>query len=182
MPTESNATKERKRGSPLRLLLLVFLFVGGAACVALIIASHFVSMISFTPRKPPYPVVDLRFDADIASGTLRMGKTSVAPPNTPYRNNVTAVAGIFKFVDFADDQCGIQSPPMAPYEGWFMQIHLWLPALLLLAAPVYVIVRKTVRYLFFAAPGICYWCGYNLRENVSGVCPECGNPIESQSA
>lgn len=26
-------------------------------------------------------------------------------------------------------------------------------------------------------PGHCRFCGYNLRGNVSGVCPECGEPI-----
>ncbi len=25
-------------------------------------------------------------------------------------------------------------------------------------------------------PGFCHFCGYNLRGNVSGVCPECGTP------
>lgn len=27
-------------------------------------------------------------------------------------------------------------------------------------------------------PGVCISCGYNLTGNVSGVCPECGTPIE----
>ncbi|MCC7293808.1 MAG: hypothetical protein IT449_17250 [Phycisphaerales bacterium] len=26
-------------------------------------------------------------------------------------------------------------------------------------------------------PGHCETCGYNLRANVSGICPECGTPI-----
>ncbi|NOX58816.1 MAG: hypothetical protein GXP29_08160 [Planctomycetes bacterium] len=29
---------------------------------------------------------------------------------------------------------------------------------------------------------ICWACGYNLRGNVSGICPECGKPAYSASA
>jgi predicted amidophosphoribosyltransferase len=28
-------------------------------------------------------------------------------------------------------------------------------------------------------PGLCRFCGYNLTGNVSGVCPECGKPIQN---
>jgi hypothetical protein len=28
--------------------------------------------------------------------------------------------------------------------------------------------------------GRCAWCGYDLTGNTSGVCPECGNPIEKE--
>lgn len=31
-------------------------------------------------------------------------------------------------------------------------------------------------------PGICVACDYNLTGNLSGVCPECGTPIEKNDA
>jgi predicted amidophosphoribosyltransferase len=29
-------------------------------------------------------------------------------------------------------------------------------------------------------PGHCPKCGYNLTGNVSGICPECGTPIQAE--
>ena len=29
-------------------------------------------------------------------------------------------------------------------------------------------------------PNLCIYCSYNLTDNVSGICPECGNPIAPQ--
>jgi len=29
-------------------------------------------------------------------------------------------------------------------------------------------------------PGYCGGCGYNLTGNVSGICPECGRPIDAE--
>ncbi len=31
-------------------------------------------------------------------------------------------------------------------------------------------------------PGHCHHCGYDLTGNVSGVCPECGRPVDSKAA
>lgn len=31
------------------------------------------------------------------------------------------------------------------------------------------------------AQGICHMCGYNLTGNVSGVCPECGEPVGTKA-
>lgn len=30
-----------------------------------------------------------------------------------------------------------------------------------------------------AAKGLCTRCGYSLRGNVSGICPECGTPVRT---
>ncbi len=39
-------------------------------------------------------------------------------------------------------------------------------------------VRRRMRH----RRGLCAKCGYNLTGNVSGVCPECGTPIEQAEA
>jgi predicted amidophosphoribosyltransferase len=31
-------------------------------------------------------------------------------------------------------------------------------------------------------PGHCQKCGYDLTGNVSGICPECGTPVEREGS
>lgn len=52
-------------------------------------------------------------------------------------------------------------------------IPLWLP-LVLFAAPALVGWWRRCRHM---PPGLCRRCRYDLRENASGRCPECGTPI-----
>jgi len=53
--------------------------------------------------------------------------------------------------------------------GWIVAIPLWAPFVLCLvvAALAHLRARKP-------APGACRKCGYDLTENVTGRCPECG--------
>lgn len=49
--------------------------------------------------------------------------------------------------------------------------------------PVFFIVmwrkkRREARVEFRRKNGICVNCGYDLRGNTTGICPECGQPIE----
>jgi len=38
--------------------------------------------------------------------------------------------------------------------------------------------RRAARVEFRRKNGICVDCGYDLRGNTTGVCPECGEPVE----
>ncbi len=58
----------------------------------------------------------------------------------------------------------------------FVDCPLWLPSLL---------VALPTAYLFYRdrrpPRGHCQGCGYDLKGNVSGVCPECGKELEPAS-
>lgn len=60
-----------------------------------------------------------------------------------------------------------------PTVDRLIQIPMWLP--LTLAGVIAVFSRARPH----KPPGSCHQCGYDLSGNVSGVCPECGNPIPS---
>lgn len=53
-------------------------------------------------------------------------------------------------------------------------IPLWNLAVLLIAIHVGL---RGLRARYRHSTGYCTCCGYNLRGNVSGICPECGTPI-----
>lgn len=53
--------------------------------------------------------------------------------------------------------------------GWMTVLPLWLP-LVLSAIPTVILWRLNRR----RGPGCCQKCGYDLRGNISGICPECG--------
>lgn len=53
---------------------------------------------------------------------------------------------------------------------------LWIPFLLASAYPTYAIIRVPFRQHYRRRHNCCIRCGYNLRGNVSGICPECGCP------
>jgi len=68
--------------------------------------------------------------------------------------------------------------PPAPGKGTYtiLAFPLWLPLLLTLAYPGFVLISRTYRSLHRKSRGRCRQCGYNLTGNASGVCPECGTP------
>src|SRR5262249_24342547 len=67
-----------------------------------------------------------------------------------------------------------QSPGIAR----FLLVPLWLPLVVSLGATTlaWIIDRRLPH------AGHCKYCGYDLRKNVSGRCPECGKPIGAPAA
>ena len=59
--------------------------------------------------------------------------------------------------------------------GWISIMPLWIP-FLLFTIPTFYLWRADRRI----PPGHCLKCGYNLTGNISGVCPECGEPIKTR--
>ena len=57
------------------------------------------------------------------------------------------------------------------------QVLLWPLVVLFGAYPVTVLLRGPIRRWRRRRQGLCPRCGYNLTGNVTGVCPECGEPI-----
>ena len=61
-------------------------------------------------------------------------------------------------------------------------------AVMLWAALTMALVVKGLAVLFDPArggarpsrPGVCRRCGYSLTGNVSGICPECGTPVDRE--
>lgn len=66
---------------------------------------------------------------------------------------------------------------LAPNGTRFVLIPLWLPFLLVALPTGYLFWRDRRRI----PPGHCQSCGYNLFANVSGICPECGEPCKSDA-
>lgn len=52
----------------------------------------------------------------------------------------------------------------------------WIPPTFLAAYPIFALIRGPLRRWRRRRRGLCLNCGYNLEGNMSGVCPECGDP------
>ncbi len=102
---------------------------------------------------------------------------------------VDVCRGDFYF-QYADEQIGVNRAFGGDWWGSFSHIrqqggHLitlvlpgWLVVLLLSAYPVPMLAYGLLRRKPIP-PGHCEKCGYNLKGNVSGVCPECGEKMEA---
>jgi hypothetical protein len=65
-------------------------------------------------------------------------------------------------------------------SGWqYVAFPLWAPFSILAAYPTIAFIRGPMRRWRRMRRGLCVACGYNLKGNVTGVCSECGNKIES---
>ena len=63
--------------------------------------------------------------------------------------------------------------PSSCVTVWF---PAWVPPLVL-ATVSYIVARPLIRVRNRRRRGLCVTCGYDLRGNVSGVCPECGQAV-----
>jgi hypothetical protein len=68
----------------------------------------------------------------------------------------------------------VASPPPPPRTGW--SFHYFWGLTLFCLLPFIWAVRKFRRH---PSAGHCDGCGYDLRGNASGACPECGRPLAS---
>ncbi|UCG17191.1 MAG: hypothetical protein JSV19_04005 [Phycisphaerales bacterium] len=55
-------------------------------------------------------------------------------------------------------------------------VPLWMPMLVFATCPAIALIRGPVRRWRRLRKGWCVKCGYNLTGNVTGICPECGQP------
>jgi hypothetical protein len=64
--------------------------------------------------------------------------------------------------------------------GWTV-LGIWIAGLALTAAIWLRAYRlqRAIDYENELHSGVCFQCGYNLSGNVSGICPECGMPVQS---
>ena len=59
-----------------------------------------------------------------------------------------------------------------------IQFPFCLTTVVLLAYPIFALIRGPLRRHRRRKKGLCVACGYNLAGNESGVCPECGEAVE----
>ena len=72
---------------------------------------------------------------------------------------------------------GVRFVTVKNVEYTAVVVGLWLPTAIFAAYPSIAFIRGPVRRWRRRRKGWCVKCGYDLIENVSGVCPECGEPI-----
>ena len=77
---------------------------------------------------------------------------------------------------YHSDRKYVSTPPVRYWIWGFRVIglRLWLPAVAAALPPAFWLAHRLRRR---PPPGLCRRCGYNLTGNVSGNCPECGDPI-----
>ena len=74
-----------------------------------------------------------------------------------------------------------RDPSLGPFAERWVLVPLWFAGLLSLMLPLLWIMRRLRNHSRFP-DGSCLHCGYSLTGNVGGICPECGEKIDSRSA
>ncbi|UCG16466.1 MAG: hypothetical protein JSV19_00205 [Phycisphaerales bacterium] len=60
--------------------------------------------------------------------------------------------------------------------------NVWFLTVLFSIYPAIAFIRRPLRRYRRRRKGLCAKCGYNLTGNVSGICPECGEPTADRSS
>jgi len=60
-----------------------------------------------------------------------------------------------------------------------MIVPFWFPSAVIWIYPCTAFLRGPLRRWRRRRKGLCVRCAYNLRGNISGICPECGKPLRS---
>lgn len=81
--------------------------------------------------------------------------------------------------EYSDEQVDKRIRPMTgPVRRIEVHCPLWLPLLLVAAHPAHRLLRGPVARWHRRRRGLCERCAYSLAGHTTGVCPECGKPIE----
>lgn len=73
------------------------------------------------------------------------------------------------------------SPSAAKFDHWGLALYMWPLVALLGAYPAYAVTLELIRIITRRRRGLCGNCGYDLRGNDSGRCPECGNRFDPRT-
>ncbi len=109
-----------------------------------------------------------------ALGSLR---TAICPTFPEYGWELAASADSFDDVHWGLDWpwCVSEKFGGTPLKG--VTMPLWIPLGIVAIATAFLFHRDRRRI----PRGHCLKCGYNLTDNESGICPECGKPIPKRS-
>ncbi|MBU0717644.1 MAG: hypothetical protein KJ749_05290 [Planctomycetes bacterium] len=103
------------------------------------------------------------------SGDPKVGMKYLGHPSCVYfwhaDNHELSVAGV------DDDEHSV------PVRIASLGARVWVVAFLLGIYPAVSFIRGPLRRRRRRKRGLCIKCGYNLTGNVSGVCPECAEPV-----
>ena len=66
------------------------------------------------------------------------------------------------------------------WSGHSLRFPHWLPTIIFAIYPTIAFIRGPYSRYYRRRKGLCLNCGYNLTGNVSGVCPECGTPLDPE--
>ncbi len=119
---------------------------------------------------------DTWWQIGIGRGALRLQwglkQRTLIPPRTPQPT--------ISLHEWSDPRKNVLVPRWKKFPETWMQmprtevdIPIWLPLTAVASLTTFLMVRDRQR----PRPGHCHKCGYNLKGNVSGVCPECGERI-----
>lgn len=154
----------------IRKALILLLSLAAATTLAL----HLVSLAGgFTWDNLPWDPTDTRVLANFRSdGSVIFEYTKPVSRTTPLSSWDVDCEIFYARIWVFDD--GLM-------RYWSLESQVWLlvPFVLFSAYPLIAFVRGPLRRWRQGKPGHCVKCGYDLRGNVSRVCPECGERIIS---
>jgi len=126
-----------------------------------------------SPSPIKRPRIKPRIYGLVLQGSCDLSYTYYVPPGSPMISiNLQPLPG-HGYTHFVRDDSGIKE--------WINRRRLWFrlePLVIIFGTyPLISFVRGPLRRYRRRKKGLCIHCGYNLRGNTSGVCPECGKKI-----
>lgn len=171
MTTQTSPANDPVRPLPLRwryatrLLLTILSSIALVTTLALWIASYWPCGFLFFTSTTSWTV-------DLWEGTLMVEKETFSDPH-PASGLVVGSAPFRPFRGLRTNFVPFFYSD--PHRHLQLGLPLLYPALLFLVLPLLWLLPFHLRFLR-RARNQCLRCGYNLTGNLSGICPECGNP------